>query len=58
MPREAGTPAVWLEHATVIRYPGDESVISDEEYDETVRLAQAVEEWAKQTLEAAGSGDI
>lgn len=37
-------------YATVFRYPGMPDPVSEERYDEAVRLAEAVVSWAEETL--------
>ena len=52
VPRSADliASAQLTDYATVFRYPGEESPVSDEEYEEAVRLAEAVVAWAQESL--------
>lgn len=51
LPSEVEAAAILTDYAVLTRYPGNLEPITEEEYHEAVRLAEAVIEWAKTLIQ-------
>ena len=50
VPPEVEQAVELSDYATMARYPGAYEPVTEEEYREAIRLAEAVRDWAKRTL--------
>ncbi len=51
LPSEVEAAAILTDYAVLTRYPGNLEPITDEEYNEAVRLAEGVVDWAKTLIQ-------
>jgi HEPN domain-containing protein len=50
IPNDIEEAAILTDYAVMCRYPGDSESVTQAEYEQAVRIAEAVLEWAKQMI--------